>query len=171
MAEVPIMAKAFTMRTWATPLTLGSFILMAATGVLMFFDVVPGYVTFVHEWFSWLFLLGAGAHIAVNVRPLKFHLRSTWGRASVALFAAVLLASTISFGQITAPQLKWPLAEALLEAPLSVLAALTRVEPDELLQRLAAHGISATPDQSIDELASAHRMDEFHMLGLIVLHR
>ncbi|MNR38623.1 hypothetical protein D3C85_1567410 [compost metagenome] len=34
-------AKPFTLRTWSTPLTIGSFILMAVTGVLMFFDVVP----------------------------------------------------------------------------------------------------------------------------------
>ncbi|MCG8276944.1 DUF4405 domain-containing protein [Stenotrophomonas sp. NLF4-10] len=69
-------AKPFTLRTWSTPLTIGSFILMAVTGVLMFFDVVPGYLAFAHEWFSWFFLVGAGGHIAVNFRPLVRHLQS-----------------------------------------------------------------------------------------------
>lgn len=88
--------KPFGLRTWSTPLTIGSFLLMAVTGVLMFFDVVPGYVSFAHEWFSWFFLIGAGGHIAVNIRPMKRHLESSWGRASVALFTVALVLSTFS---------------------------------------------------------------------------
>ena len=72
------MAEAITMRRWATPLTIGASVLMFGTGVMMFFDIVPGYVTFVHEWLSWLFVLGAGAHIAVNYRPFLRHLKSGW---------------------------------------------------------------------------------------------
>src|SRR5690606_13656643 len=35
-------SKPFGLRTCSTALTIGSFILMALTGVLMFFDTVPG---------------------------------------------------------------------------------------------------------------------------------
>lgn len=162
-------AKPFTLRTWSTPLTIGSFILMAVTGVLMFFDVVPGYLTFAHEWFSWFFLVGAGGHIAVNFRPLVRHLQSSWGRANVAIFTIILVVSTFSFGRITAPQLKWSISNALIEAPLSALADVTRTDPVELLANLKAHGVTATPDQNIKELADAHDMDEFHILGLVIL--
>ena len=162
-------AKPFTLRTWSTPLTIGSFILMAVTGVLMFFDVVPGYLAFAHEWFSWFFLVGAGGHIAVNFRPLVRHLQSNWGRANVAIFAIILVVSTFSFGRITAPQLKWPISNALIEAPLSALADVTRTDPVELLAKLKTHGVTATPDQNIKELADAHDMDEFHILGLVIL--
>lgn len=162
-------AKPFSLRTWSTPLTIGSFILMAITGVLMFFDVVPGYLTFAHEWGSWLFLVGAGGHVAVNFRPLMNHLRSNWGRANVAIFVIVLVISTFSFGRITAPQLKWPISNALVEAPLSALASLTRTDSQEIVAELRTHGISAGPDQCIRELAAAHGVDEFHILGLIML--
>lgn len=163
------MTKSITLRSWATPLTIGSFILMAVSGILMFFDVVPGYLVFAHEWFSWLFLLGAGGHIVVNYRPLMFHLRSKWGRASVAAFTVVLMVSTYSFGRITAPQLKWPISEALLQAPLSALAAVTRTDADALLTKLNKHGITATPDRNIQMLAAEHKVDEFHLLGLVML--
>lgn len=96
-------AKPFTMRTWSTPLTIGSFILMSITGVLMFFDIVPGYLSFAHEWFSWAFVIGAGAHIAVNFRPFTKHLRSNWGRVNVAIFSVIVVVSMYSFGRITAP--------------------------------------------------------------------
>jgi hypothetical protein len=40
------------LRTWATPLTMGAFLLMSTTGVLMFFKRNPGLITVVHET-SW----------------------------------------------------------------------------------------------------------------------
>lgn len=70
------MAKPMGLRRWATPLIIGSFVLMAGTGVLMFFEYEGGLITVVHQWFSWIFLLGAGAHIAINLRPFQNHLRS-----------------------------------------------------------------------------------------------
>lgn len=161
--------KPFGLRTWSTPLTIGSFFLMAITGVLMFFDVVPGYISFAHEWSSWLFLLGAGGHIAVNYRPFTRHLQSNWGRANVAIFTIVLVASTFSFGRITAPQLKWPISEALMEAPLSTLADVTRTDRANLLAKLEEHGVAATPEQSIKELSEQHNIEEFHLLGLVFL--
>jgi hypothetical protein len=163
------MTKRMPLRGWATPLTIGSFLLMTVSGILMFFDVVPGYLTFAHEWFSWLFILGAGGHIVVNYRPLMFHLRSRWGRASVAAFTIALVASTYSFGRITAPQLKWPISKALIQAPLSALAGITRTDPQALLTKLRKRGIKATPDQNIQELATEHRLDGFHLLGLVML--
>lgn len=162
-------AKSFSLRTWSTPLTIGSFILMAVTGILMFFDVVPGYLSFAHEWCSWLFLIGTAGHVAVNFRALVRHLKSNWGRANVAIFAIVLVVSTFSFGRITAPQLKWPISNALVEAPLSALAGVTRADPVELLEKLKTHGITATPEQSIKELAKEYGTDEFHILGLVFL--
>ena len=40
--NVPKTRKSIPIRAWATPLTIGSFLLMAATGVLMFFGVSYG---------------------------------------------------------------------------------------------------------------------------------
>ena len=74
--------RSIGLRSWATPLTIGSFLLMAVTGVLMFFDIVPGYVSFAHEWASWLFLLGVVAHVAVNLRPFQRHLQPRGGRSA-----------------------------------------------------------------------------------------
>jgi hypothetical protein len=86
---------------------------MATTGVLIFFKGNLGLTTVVHQWFSWLFLLGAGAHIAVNFRPLKLQLNSYWGRRSIGAFVIVLAASVFSWGFITGPQLEQPIEQAL----------------------------------------------------------
>ena len=52
MPELP------TLRGWATTLTIGSFVLMVGTGLLMFFALDRGLVVVIHQWFSWLFLAG-----------------------------------------------------------------------------------------------------------------
>lgn len=164
-----ISRKRFSLRTWATPVTIGSFLLMSVTGILMFFDIVPGFVTFAHEWFSWVFILGTVAHIAINFRPFRNHLRSNWGRASVAAFSLVVILSVFSWGHITLPQLKWPIANALVNAPLSALAEVKRTDTDGLLQKLEKHGIKARADKSIQELAQDNGADAFHLLGLVFL--
>ncbi|CAM3680430.1 hypothetical protein VA7868_04218 [Vibrio aerogenes CECT 7868] len=163
------MNEKLRVRIWSTPLTIGSFILMSLSGILMFFDIVPGYISFVHEWFSWIFLLAVAGHLTMHFRPLKNHLQSVWGRTNVVIFTLILLISGFSFGRITAPQLKWPIAEILVNAPLSALADAKRVRQETFIQNLASHGILAEPGQTIRELAHRYDTDEFHLLGLIIL--
>ncbi len=142
---------------------------MAATGVLMFFELDRGLTTVVHQWLSWLFLAGAAGHIAANARPLKRHLESRWGQAIVALFMIVLAASFFPWGTITGPQLERPIEEALVDAPLSALAIVARTDPDGLIRRLRAHGIESTGEQSIRLLAEKHNVGENRLLGLVFL--
>lgn len=156
-----------TTRTWATPLTIGSFVLISATGVLMFLEWERGLMTVVHQWFSWLFIIGAGGHIAVNLRPLKNHLKSSWGKASVVVFVSILTLSAFSWGTITGPQIKRPIEQALVDAPLSALASVNRTPPEYVVQRLAARGIAADDRQSIGELALASGVDENRLLAIV----
>ena len=156
-----------SLRPWATPLTIGAFMLMAVSGVMMFFEMMPGYVTAAHKWLSWLFLVGAGAHIIVNNRAFVRHLGSAWGRASLAVFTLALLMSTFSFGQVTSSQLRSRVAHRLVEARLSTLADLTRTDHRELLRKLAAHGVEAQSNQTVKEVAAQHGIEDFHVLGLI----
>ena len=160
-------SQTIPLRTWATPLTIGAFFLIAATGVLMFLEWERGLMTVVHQWFSWVFLAGAVGHIAANVRPLKAHLRSYWGRASVAVFLAVLVASFFSWGLITGPQLVRPIEQALVEAPLSALASVTRTDPEALMQRLKAYHIKAHGGQSIRELSGTYGVGEDRLLAIV----
>lgn len=163
------MARAFPVRTWATPLTIGAFVLMAGTGILMFFGLDQGLTTVIHQWFSWFLLIGAGGHILANIKPLQLHLKSRWGRTSVALFAVVFVASFPSWGRVTGPQLKRPIEQALVDAPLSSLAAMNRMGEGVLVGRLKDHGINASSTQSIRELASVSGIGENRLLGLIFL--
>lgn len=135
----------------------------------MFFEWNHGLTTVVHQWFSWLFLAGASGHIAANFRPLKNHLKSRWGKASLTLFACVLVASFFSWGRITGPQLKGPIEQALVDAPLWALAGTTHTDSETLAARLKAHGIAANQEQSVRELSSRTGVGENRLLAIVFL--
>ena len=57
-------------REWATPITIGAFLLSAVTGVLLFFHLDSGLNKLAHEWLSWV-LLAAVAFDVYNKRQGK----------------------------------------------------------------------------------------------------
>lgn len=161
--------RSITLRSWATPLTIGSFLLMATTGMLMFFEQDPGLTAVAHQWCSWFFLAGAAGHIGANVRPFKNQLQSSLGKASAAFFALVLIASLFSWGLLTGPQIRRPIEQALVDAPISALASVIHTDPDRLIDRLRKHGIVAAPHQTIGELARTQGVGENRLLGIVFL--
>ena len=158
------------LRRWSTPLTIGTFILMLVTGVLMFFEQESlGLITVAHQWFSWLFILGIVGHVVSNFISFKTHFKTAWGKTSVALFTLILLASFYSWGMITGPQLERPIERALVEASLSSLALVTNTDTEVLIQKLKAHGIDADGHQSLHDLVVLNNIDENELLGLVFL--
>ena len=83
-------------RKWATPLTIGAFFPMAATGVLMFFHIDRGLTSGVHEWLSWLFLLGVAGHVMANFRPFTNSLKSRWNIPKVLAVVSSIVGPTLS---------------------------------------------------------------------------
>ncbi len=158
------------LRVWATPLTIAAFFLMAATGVLMFFGWRRGLTSEVHEWFSWLFLAGAFGHIVANIRPFTSHLKSRWGRISIAASVVLLTVCVLPFGIRTGHQLRGLVEQSVRDAPLSTLASLANLAPDDLQNRLKAHGISATMQQSVRQLSDQNRYDENRLLAIVFMN-
>jgi len=163
------MAKPTTVRTWATPLTIGAFLLMAATGILMFFGWNTGLTTVAHQWLSWFFLLGAGGHIVANWRPLRNLLQTRWGRVSLLCFSALLATSLFTWGRVTGPQLERPIMTAPVDAPLSSPAGVAGMAPDDMVRRFNAHGVPADRQRSIRELSIRHHVGINRLLGLVFL--
>jgi hypothetical protein len=85
------------LRAWVTPITIGSFLLIGVTGLLMFFKVRGGLIVVAHEWLSPIFVVGACLHIWLNWGVVRANLSRARGIIIVGLFAA-LLAFTVQRG-------------------------------------------------------------------------
>jgi len=140
-------------RDWATPLTIGSFMLMAVTGVLMFFHLDRGLNKVAHEWLGWLMVAAVAAHALVNLPAVKRHLLlSRLGRGVVAACLLLLAASFATLPGGKAGELSPPVLamQAVARAPLNQVAPLSGKPVDQLMRELANAGLApASADQSL----------------------
>jgi hypothetical protein len=146
-------------REWATPVAIGAFVLMAVTGILMFFHFDAGLNKLAHEWLGWVFVAGAGLHVAVNWNAFKrYFVASAVGRTVIALFAAVLLASFVPLGGAKSAAPPVLAMNAVARAPLSAVAPLTGRPVDSLVAQLRSAGFDISgPEATIASVAGASR--------------
>jgi len=139
--------------TWATPLTAGSFVVLAVTGLLMFFHLDRGLNHFAHEWLGWLLVLGVAGHVTANFLGFKKHISGGIGKAVVAAFFVILELSFIQPKEQKRPPGWAQPVKALAFLPLTELAFVAKMSVEELRKRLEEDGLNPTSnDQSIKDL-------------------
>lgn len=141
-----------TLRSWATPVTIGSFVLIAVTGVLMFFHLNTPLNKAAHEWLGWFLLVGVGAHLWLNWRAFSTYFKRRGALAIMGVFAAVLL---VSFAPISGGKAELPIrqmVESMTQAPLASVAVVAGKTPDAVLAALVATYPQANAEQSISDL-------------------
>jgi 4-amino-4-deoxy-L-arabinose transferase-like glycosyltransferase len=140
-------------RDWFTPLTTGAFVLLAVTGVLLFFHFDTGLNKLAHEWLSWVLLAAAAGHVATNFGALKRHLAGTRGRAIIGAFALLLGLSFMPLGRGEAEPPFAGVVHALARAPLPAVAQVVGVSEPVLRERLLAAGVQVEDSQGSIEAA------------------
>ena len=155
-------------RSWVTPITAGSFLLVGVTGILIFFHIDSGANKFVHEWLSWVLLGGALLHTTANFTGLKMHLRSRRGQALVGVFAVALALSFIPLGGgKSEPPFVAPV-RALGESSMTTLAEVAQVTPAQLRDRLGKAGVQVSSDQqTLAELVGPDVRKQMNILGRV----
>lgn len=155
-----------SLRSWATPLTVGSFLLISVTGVLMFFHLETGLSKAAHEWLGWVLLFGVAAHLWLNWRPFSTYFKRPAAVAIMGTGAAVLLAALL----VPAGETEVPVRQALgslTRAPISTLAALAGKDEASLLAALAVDHPGATARQSLTELTGNDAEAAVHLLAQV----
>ena len=158
------------LKSWAGPLTAGSFVVMAVTGILMFFHLNFGAVRVAHEWLGWLLVIGAAAHLMVNWRPFLAYFRKPIG---VGIMAAMFLLGALSlFPAGGGPGHHPPflqVARALESSPLSLVAQVAKCSPQSALNELRTQGVQVQDEtQTISEIASANRKQSLEILAYVM---
>ena len=155
-------------RDWVTPITMGAFGLLAATGVLMFFHLDSGLNETAHQWLSWVLIAGVAMHAAVNWAGVKRHLAGWRARAALGVFAVLLAASFLPLGGKGEPPFVPPL-RALADAPLPVLAQVAQTSPDELRARLQRAGVTVRSDaDTVHALVGDDTRAQIRVLGQVL---
>lgn len=155
-------------REWATPLTMGAFLLSGLTGILMFFHLDSGLNKPAHEWLGWAMIGGVLLHASVNWASFKRYFGQKSGRVILAGFTVITAASFIPLGQEGGPNSQRKIGEAVMNAPLSTVAQLARKQPETLLADLQAAGIPISgTQQNLASVLAGDRQRQRAALGVI----
>lgn len=169
--EMRLMKNDFNLRKWATPVTIGAFALSAVTGILLFFNVRAGMVKPVHEWLSWLLVVGVIFHAIVNRQCFVKYLSKPLGRGIMIFFALLIGASLLPLGEGQGKSHSNPMARAsdsLIRSPLTEVSQIADHEADEAVGLLKSKGISVErKDQTIQEIAAKNKMNPVRVLDAI----
>jgi hypothetical protein len=155
------------LREWATPLTMGAFALMAATGILMFFHLDTGLNKPAHEWLGWAMVVGVGLHAWANWGAFKRYFSNRAALGIMGLFALVLAGSFTPVDRGPLPPHK-QVVQVVLDAPLEQVARLAGKDPAVVTARLRQAGFEVTPDRSLRQALAGPRDRQLAALGVIL---
>jgi hypothetical protein len=157
-------------REWATPVTIGLFGLMSATGLLMFFHLDSGLNKFAHQWLGWGMVAAVAAHAAVNWIAFKrYFLSSLQGRIIIGVTMVALACSFISLPGGREKQSTPALAmRAIAGAPIVSVAALAHRPVEKVMADLAKAGISlASADASLESAIGEDRQQQAKAMAVL----
>lgn len=158
------------LRKWATPLTIGSFVVVGITGVLMFFHLDFGLIKPAHEWLSWLLVLGGIAHVIINWKAVLNYMTKPAGKL---IIIAMLSIGALSFLPIGGAEgggkgQSMKVVSALEKSQLTLVAQVAKTTPDALVEKLKAKGLEVKDSsQTIQEIASANQKKTLEILVLV----
>jgi hypothetical protein len=157
-------------REWATPLTIGTFLLSAVTGIAIFFHIDTGLAKWSHEWLSWLLVGAAVLHVVANFGGFMRYFFEAKGLILMGIFTVLLVLSFVPLGGARSqPPFVAPI-RALSQAPLPVLAQVAKITPEELRARLAKAKLPAptSDQQTLADLAGPNVRKQAHILSDVI---
>ena len=156
------------MREWATPISIGAFVLSATTGIMLFFNMQLGLVRPVHEWCSWLLVLGALFHTFVNRAVFKRYFSKPLGLSIITFFFLLICISVLAPDDLEKHHPFNRVSEALIESPLFEVALIANHKPEEVVSMLRSQGIQADSTvQTIRDIAEKNKKNPLRILDAI----
>ncbi len=151
----------------ATSLTIGLFLVMSSSGLLIFFELGTGGIRATHEWTSIAFVVAALMHITVHQKNFTRYFRES----TVAFILGGLVLGSILYVQSRNDLYAAEEAfQQIIHAELAALTPLLSKDIDSLQQALRDMGLTvAGPTQSIQELADHHNMDVYDIIEPLFL--
>lgn len=158
-----------TLRSWATPVTIGSFAIMAVTGTLMFFHLNTGLNKGVHEWAGLVMTGAVVAHLALNWRAFTVYFRRPAAVAIVAAGVAVLGVSFLPLGGASGgPEAaQRAMLGAMGRAPIERVAELAGRPADAVISDLQGRGYTIRAGQALNDAVGSDVRAQAQALGAI----
>lgn len=140
---------------YATPLITGFFLVSTVSGVALFFHWLPGAFHSMHVWLSLVLLVPFVLHMVRNWKPMMAYARRR--TLLIPLILSILVAIPFAVSGLSHQRGGNPMFRTLAlltQAPLTDLAPILKITPDQLRSKLEQQGYTvASTDRSLDAIA------------------
>lgn len=158
-----------TVKTLVTPFTIASFIIMAITGVLLFFHLDVGLNKVAHEWLGWLFLAAVGLHIFfVHSKSLKSYFKRP---AALVVIVSAVVVTALSFLPIGDDKGKPSFIkaeQALFTGDLNLVSQILGGSESSLRESLESQGlVYRSGDNSLQAIAVQNGISQKEMMSRV----
>lgn len=151
-------------RSYATPVTIGAFFLIALTGLMMFLEMDYGLIKPAHEYLSLLFLIGAGLHIQGNWKVFKRYFTLPLARRIMTAFAVLIVIAFLPIGGGKGSP-KNRISKLVSSLPVETVASALEESPERLVESLRQRGIKVEgTTETLSHVASANGRDSMDIL-------
>jgi hypothetical protein len=159
--------KNLNTRKWSTPLIIGSGLIVALSGVLMFFGV-HNPIEMAHEWVGLLFAAAIGLHVLNHWGGFKKYFSQPMALSLVGLVA--LVSSTFIFLSMTdaggSPMMN--IVRSIESSPVEEVAPLLNESAKSVVLRMQAAGLNVDNSSStIVEIAKANDREPRALMKLL----
>lgn len=164
------MATATTgnLRSWATPLIIGSYLITGISGVMLFFHLGESLIKEAHEWIGMLFAIGATLHITSHWTPFKRYFTRP---LAVSVIAVSLVAGTTFIVGAAGEEGGSPVRavmHTIEQAPLATVAQLQQRDERELVTLLEGAGYEVTDvGESVQTIAAVNNRSAREIIPLL----
>lgn len=155
-------------RNWSTPLTIGTFLFTAVSGLMLFLHFGEGLVKEAHEWIGIAFILGALLHVKVNWAPFKRYFSLGLPRAVMASVLAGSLVFMVASGHEEGGNPMVAAIKTIEKAPLSLVAQLQSRDAGELHRLLETEGFQVADNSTtLQTIAADSGRSERELIALL----
>lgn len=152
-------------REYATSLTAVTFLVIALSGVMMYFHLLDSYVKEMHEIVGLLFVGAVALHLVANWGAMKNYFSKSAFQAMAAVMAVVAIGFIATAEGGKSP--KGQIIDAVLKAPIEQSFPLLGNDVAVSTEKLAKAGIQINQSKTIEEIAQANHKPPFEIVGIL----
>jgi len=153
-------------RSFVTPVLIIIFLVVALSGILMFFHLLDDYTTAIHEIMGLTFVLFSILHLVINWRSTK----SYFPKKIFLISAAVVLLLSIFLVVVDATHKDRNdvLIEKLVTAPIAETCVVLGIEITQLGSLIGVDDLIVGEQETVESLARRYNLSPGKLLALIV---
>ena len=144
-------------KKWATPITIGTFIVSGISGVLMFLKINFGSLRVAHEWISVAMVIGVVFHIVGNYKPFIGYFKKLKPLSIISIIVVIGVIAFVIPGEEHGRPSFMDYSATLQNIPLTLAAQILEAQPESVKTHLESHGIKvADTNQTINNIAESN---------------